>query len=176
MRHLPATALTLALLFPATAPAQPPVDLPNLASAETRLGTLTLGPADLDGLTGQQLLLNGTPVAGTADRFVEIRAVFPRPGPRTEDWALISLSSGGNGCPALWAFVKLSPETALATELFGTCSEGLLAIEDSPEGTVTLMMKSTKPAELDAFLYSFDGTGPVSVEVIQSMVSPAPQD
>jgi hypothetical protein len=131
-------------------------ELPYLAPAETRYGTLTIGETEVDWGTAQQILLNGVPVPGIVDRFVDVRAVAPRPDGDAGDWVLVSMANGGNGCPMMWAFVSVTSEGATATEPFGTCSEGVMNARTTDNGSLELDMPSLLPDE-EFVTYTYDG-------------------
>jgi hypothetical protein len=124
--------ITLAAL-PATAE-----ELPVLQPTDTRFGTLTVVDTQAEWGDAQQLRLNGAPVAGLVDRFVDVRAVLPRPDGSAADWVLVSLANGGNGCPMLWAFVAVTPAGATPTDPFGTCSEDVLNPRTTDAGAIAL--------------------------------------
>jgi hypothetical protein len=131
-------------------------ELPYLAPAETRYGTLTIGETEVDWGVAQQVLLDGVPVAGLVDRFVDVRAVAPRPDGDAGDWVLVSMANGGNGCPMSWAFVSVTPEGATATEPFGTCSEAVLNPRTTEEGFLALDIPSLMPDE-EFVTFTYDG-------------------
>ena len=56
--------LPVVLMLPTLVQAETVLDLPYLQSAETRFGTLSVGPVQLDGYDGKQLLLDGQPIDG----------------------------------------------------------------------------------------------------------------
>jgi hypothetical protein len=146
---------SLAALFLTALPALAD-ELPSLAPAETRYGRLTIGTTTVEGSEAQQILLNGTPVAGLVDRLVEVRAVAPRPDGDEGDWVLVSLSNGGNGCPMMWAFVNVTSQGAIATESFGTCSESVLNPRTTDNGSLEFDMPSFLPEE-ELVVYTYDG-------------------
>jgi hypothetical protein len=124
-------ALTLAILpLPALAETPLKIDLqdnlPYLEEAQVAGGSLAVEPADLDGIEGRQLVFNGAPVAGMADKYVHIQGMIPRPESDGEDLVFVTLAGGGNGCPTLWAIVVTSAAGAKASKPFGTCSEAIL--------------------------------------------------
>jgi hypothetical protein len=126
-----ASALFLAIL-PLPALAETPLridlqeNLPYLEQAEVAGGTLSTIATDLDGVEGRQLVFNGAPVPGVADRHVHIQGKVPRPEFEGEDLVFVTLAGGGNACPALWAIVVTSAAGAQASQPFGTCSEAIL--------------------------------------------------
>jgi hypothetical protein len=109
--------ITLAAL-PATAE-----EMLFLQPVQTRFGTLTVADTQAEWGDAEQVLLNGAPVQGTLDRFVDVRAVMPRPDGNAADWVLLSLSNGGNGCPMMWTFMELTAQGGQVSDRFGTCSE-----------------------------------------------------
>jgi hypothetical protein len=135
------------------------LELPYLDTAETRYGALTVGPVQLDGFEGQHLLLNGVPVAGLADTYVAIQDVRPMPDDDGQDWVLVSVAGGGNGCPTLWAFVTVSADGARATAPFGTCSEAVLDLRATEDALLALDMVGISEADNLLHTYTFDGTG-----------------
>jgi hypothetical protein len=131
-------------------------ELPFIDPAETRYGTLTIGTTEVDWGEAQQLLLDGAPIAGLVDRFVDVRAVAPRPDGDAGDWVLVSLANGGNGCPMMWAFLNVTPAGATATAPFGTCSEGVMNPRTTEEGFLALDISSLLPEE-EFVTYTYDG-------------------
>ncbi len=129
--------------------------LPYLDATDTRFGTMTIAPADLDGIKGQQPLWNDTPVDGIADRFVAIQQVFPAPDGAPADWVLISLANGGNGCPSDWVIVQVTVTDATPSPRFGTCSDAILDIR-SEGGTLALDIASFDPA-IAHVTFTYDG-------------------
>ncbi len=142
-------------------------ELPYLAPAETRYGTLTIGTTTLEGGEAQQVLLDGVPVAGVVDRFVDVRAVAPRPDGDAGDWVLVSMANGGNGCPMMWAFVNVTPAGATATAPFGTCSEGVTNPRTTEEGFLAFDMPSFLPEE-EFVTYTYDGNAVSEIVVKRS--------
>jgi hypothetical protein len=142
-------------------------ELPYLAPAETRYGTLTIGTTAVDWGEAQQVLLDGTPVAGMIDRFVDIRAVAPRPDGDAGDWVLVSLANGGNGCPMMWAFVSVTPDGATATVPFGTCSEAVLNPRTTEDGFLALDIPSMSPDE-EFVTFTYDGNAVSEIVVKRS--------
>lgn len=68
------------------------------------------------------------------------------------DLLLVRLASGGNGCPAMFAWVRATPGQLKVTASFGACSD-LAEISHDSE-TVTVSMPSMKPGEgRAAFVY-----------------------
>jgi hypothetical protein len=147
------TSLAVLLLSVLPAAGQ---ELPYLTPAETRYGTLTIGTAVVEWGEAQQLLLDGAPVAGLVDRFVNVRAVSPRPDGDAGDWVLVSMANGGNGCPMMWAFVNVTADGATATEPFGTCSESVLNPRTTDNGSLEFDMPSFLPEE-ELVVYTYDG-------------------
>ncbi len=131
-------------------------ELPYLTPAETRYGMLTVGTTTVEWGEAQQLLLDGIPVAGLADRFIDVRAVAPRPDGDAGDWVLISMANGGNGCPMMWAFVNVTSAGAQATAPFGTCSEAVLNPRTTEEGFLALDIPSLMPDE-EFVTFTYDG-------------------
>jgi hypothetical protein len=155
------TALFLSL---APAAAQ---DFPEIRDGVTRYGPVTVGATTLEGGEAQQLLINGAPVAGTIDRYIDIRAILPRPDGGAGDWVLISMANGGNGCPMMWAFVSVTPTAATATAPFGTCSEGGTNPRTVDGRAVAFDLASFQPEE--AFVtYTYDGRAVSEVVVKRS--------
>jgi hypothetical protein len=115
------------------------LDLPYLDTAETRYGTLTVGPVQLDGYEGQHLLLNGTPVAGLANKYVAIQDVRPMPDDDGQDW--------------------VSADGARATPPFGTCSEAVLDLRATEDALLALDMVGISDTDNLLHTYTFDGTG-----------------
>lgn len=142
-------------------------DLPFLAPAETRYGTLTIGTTAVEWGEAQQVLLDGVPVAGLVDRFVDVRAVAPRPDGDAGDWVLISLANGGNGCPMMWAFVSVTAAGATATAPFGTCSEAVLNPRTTEEGFLALDIPSLLPEE-EFVTFTYDGVSVSEIVVKRS--------
>ena len=142
----------LAGVLPVALAAQDAIEMPYLESAETRYGTLSVGAVNLDGFEAEQLFFNGAPVAGTADAYVDIQAVMPS---GEDDMVLISVASGGNACPTLWAFARVNAAGIKVSEIFGTCSEGMLALDLVPGGmTATL---ASFEADVQTETFTWDG-------------------
>ncbi|NJM82099.1 MAG: hypothetical protein HC844_06050 [Tabrizicola sp.] len=133
------------------------LDLPYLDMVETRFGTLTIGPAPLDGYEGKELLLNGIPVEGMKDAYLDIQAVLPMPDGDAQDWVLISIGGGGTGCPTLWAFVAVTPDGTRATAPFGTCSEAILDLRTTESAFLQFDMVSIAERDNALYTYTFDG-------------------
>lgn len=53
--------------------------------------------------------------------------------------ALISLPTGGNGCPNLYSWITLDEQGIRATETFGTCSEQVDVVDKSDEDILVSM-------------------------------------
>ena len=127
------TILALTLLpLPALAQTLPDMtNPPYLSEAIVQGGLLVVETVAADGYDTRQLMFNDTPVPGIVDGSVYIQAVIPAGG---EDWVLVSVASGGNACPTLWAIVATSTTGARPTEVFGTCSEAILNLRHDVEG------------------------------------------
>jgi hypothetical protein len=164
------TLVALLALAPLRAFAE---DLPALQPIESRFGLLTVRDTQADWGDAQQLMLDGRPVAGALDRFVDVRAVLPRPDGAAADWVLLSLANGGNGCPMMWAFVALSAKGARVSDLFGTCSEAVLNPRTTATGAVALDMTSFAAGE-DYATYTYDGQTVTEVIVRYSNAGAAP--
>jgi hypothetical protein len=121
-------ALALCLAAPTFAE---PVELTSAESAETRFGTLSVVASDFDGIDGQQVQLNGTDIAGLEDVYAGIEGVWPS---GDADYALVSLAGGGNACPVFYRFLKLTAQGATASDVVGTCSEGVLDLRLTETG------------------------------------------
>ncbi len=167
-RHL-AVLVMACLASPSIAQTREALALPYLTTADTRYGTLTVGPVQLDGYKGQQLLLDGTPVEGLADVYVAIQDVRPMPDDDGQDWVLVSVAGGGNGCPTLWAFVTVSAEGARATPPFGTCSEAVLDLRATEDALLALDMVGVSDADVLLHTYTFDGIGLSVTEFTQPL-------
>lgn len=120
----------LALCLTASAGAEP-VELTSAATAESRFGTLTVVDSDLDGVAGHQVQLNGSDLPDVADVHAWIEGVWPS---GDADYVLVSLAGGGNACPTLFRFLKLSASRAAVSDLIGTCSEGVLDLRLTAAG------------------------------------------
>ncbi len=147
--------ITLTALLLSALPAMAD-ELPFLTPAETRYGTITIGTTTADFGDAQQFLLNGAPIAGLIDRFVDVRAVAPRPDGDAGDWVLVSLANGGNGCPMMWAFLNVTPVGATATAPFGTCSQSVMNPRTTDNGSLEFDMPSFNPEE-EFVVYTYDG-------------------
>ncbi|MEO8531904.1 MAG: hypothetical protein ABI459_11805 [Deltaproteobacteria bacterium] len=145
------SAFTLALILCASAPtAQTALDLPGLTEADTRFGTLTIIKTDIDGYDGKQLAFNRQPVAKIADAYVAIEAVLPAVD---ADYALISVANGGNGCPTSFAFVRTDANGVKASEVFGTCSEGVLDLRLTDTGIAADIASFDPAVEYETFTW-----------------------
>ena len=152
---LHATRLTLSLfavLSAVSASAQGTLNLPGLTSADTRFGTLAIGTVDLDGMEGDQLLFDGQPVRDIADAYVAIEAVIPA---SDADYVLVSVAGGGNACPTLFRFLKLTAQGAIASDVVGTCSEGVLDLRLTETGIEADIASFDPSLEYETF--GFDG-------------------
>jgi len=160
--------LPVVLMLPTLVQAETVLDLPYLQSAETRFGTLSVGPVQLDGYDGKQLLLDGQPIDGPRDAYVDIQAVLPMPDGDAQDWVLVSVAGGGNACPTLFAFVAVSAKGAHATEPFGTCSEGVLDLRQTESAFLALDMVGLSDGDAMLHTFTFDGYA------VSEIVSPLP--
>jgi hypothetical protein len=157
----------LAALLILVAPPAKADELPYLAPAETRYGQLTIGKTEVDWGEAQQLLLDGSPISGLVDRFLDVRAIAPRPDGDVGDWVLVSMANGGNGCPMMWAFVSVTPDGATATDSFGTCSEAVLNPRTTEEGFLALDIPSLLPEE-EFVTFTYDGVSVSEIVVKRS--------
>jgi hypothetical protein len=164
-----ALALTLAVL-PLPALAETPLDIdlqnnqPYLERADVAGGTLWTEPADLDGVEGRQLVFNGAPVPGMADKYVYIQGMIPRPEFDGEDLVFVTLAGGGNGCPTLWAIVVTSAAGAKASKPFGTCSEAILNPRLTNDALLSFTMAPVGETQ-PWMAYTVDGTDIWEVEL-----------
>ncbi len=161
-------ALSLLLPVQSLAQARDLLELPYLQSVETRHGVLSVGPVQKKGVEGTGFFLNGHAILGPSNIHAHIQAVLPMPQGGPDDWVLVSVASGGNDCPMLFAFITLSPEGARATTPFGTCSEGVFDLRETEDTKVAFDMIGARDGELFVFIYRFDG-----VEVDET-VNPLP--
>ncbi|MGL5009394.1 MAG: hypothetical protein ACRC6I_05895 [Paracoccaceae bacterium] len=142
-------------------------ELPFFETLETRYGILSTVPTEVEWGEAEQLILNGAAVEGVLDKYVDIRALVPRPDGDAGDWALVSMSGGGNGCPMMWTFVNITPEQVQATEPFGTCSEAVMNARVTDNGSLELDMPGWLP-EQELVTYTYDGYAVSEMIVLRS--------
>jgi hypothetical protein len=121
-----AAIIGLAFAVPAVAQDRGRIDTPSGPAVLTVQGTdLVLS------IAGQEFLFEGMLYSSFADRLGDV--------------VLIQLSSGGNACPATYAWLDTRPGSIRLTDEFGTCSD-LHEISWDAE-TVTVSMPSMVPGE-----------------------------
>lgn len=118
--------LGLAIACPAFSQELDRIDTPSGPAVLTVLGTDAVLSID-----GQQFLFEGMLYSSFADRLGDV--------------VLVQLASGGNACPATYAWLDTRPGLIRMTEEFGTCSD-LHEISWDAE-TVTVSMPSMVPGE-----------------------------
>lgn len=99
-------------------------------------------------IEGSLVLLNGAQVLIDMDpQDISIHSGWPKPGPAR--YALLTASSGGTACPALFRIVDAT--TRQATEPFGTCSDEPKASFDGE--AVQVEFPSFRDAPAEAYRY-----------------------
>jgi hypothetical protein len=96
--------------------------------------------------------LNGADLPDVEDVYAAIEGVWPS---GEADYALVSLAGGGNACPTLFRVLKLTAQGTSASEVFGTCSEGVLDLRLTEVG-IELDIPSFDPS-LEYETFAFDG-------------------
>ena len=151
----------LAMLIAAAAPVvAEPVELTSAERAETRFGTLSVMASDFDGLEGHQVQLNGADLEGLEDVYAGIEGVWPS---GDADYVLVSLAGGGNACPTLFRFLKVTAQGATASDVVGTCAESVLDLRLTDVG-IEADIASFDPS-LEHETFAWDGMNVTSTAV-----------
>jgi hypothetical protein len=148
-----ALALTaLSLVMSISAHAEPLVaNTNNLGNDEKLVLSLPAGPVEItmNGVESTGLIVSAR---GSQEVLID-SAYMPRLLKTYRDSALLELSTGGNACPILFAWVTFDAKGLRASEDFGTCAEEA-DYEESEKGPVVSMDDLQKPGRVVSYLYN----------------------